>query len=228
MKLSRVRLRAGSALLSAALLAATAAHAHGLPQGTSATAGRAAPDAALRVRHVPAGEGEALWVVGDTYTFKATGAETGGRLFVWEAYVPPLAGPPPHVHTEQHEAYFLLDGELEVLDGETTIQARAGSFVYVPPGTVHAFRNSGNRPARMLVWMTPAGFEGFFREVGQSARAGARAPLLGPEELARTIEAAPRYGMELRIPDAAKAGAKPDQPVRSPSRERRRSHGAGS
>ena len=50
------------------------------------------------VRHVEPGLGEAWWVVGDTYTFKVTGDDTGGVLAFFEARVPPQGGPPPHIH----------------------------------------------------------------------------------------------------------------------------------
>ncbi len=179
-----------------------AAHAHASHPGPDHAAGTHEPTPP-RVLHVPAGAGEMIWVVGDTYTFKATGAETDGQLFVWEASVPPLGGPPPHIHHTQQEAYYLLEGELEIMDGERTFAASAGSFVYIPPGVVHSFRNTASTPARMLVWMTPAGFENFFREVGQRPRPGESAPLLGPEEMAKTIDAAPRYGMEVRLSGSA-------------------------
>lgn len=154
-----------------------------------------------RVRHVAPGEGRAVWVVGDTYTFKATAAETEGRLVVWEAVIPPGAGPPPHLHHTQDEAYYVLEGELEVLDGEKTFTARAGAFVFIPRGAVHCFRNVSATPSRMLLWMNPAGFEEFFFAVGQPARPGEQAPPLGPEEIARSIALAPQYGLELRLPE---------------------------
>jgi len=52
----------------------------------------------------------------------------------------------------------------------------------------------------MLVLVTPAGLENFFFEVGQAARDGEMAPALGPEEIEKTIQLAPKYGMELRLP----------------------------
>ena len=150
------------------------------------------------LRHVARGEGPAIWVAGDTYTFKATGADTGERLTVWEATVPPGAGPPPHLHLGQDEAYYLLEGELEVLDGERRFTARAGDFVFIPRGTVHRFRNVSQSASRMLLWMTPAGFEGFLFRVGQPARPGEQAPPLSAEEIARSVAIAHEYGMEIR------------------------------
>jgi quercetin dioxygenase-like cupin family protein len=152
------------------------------------------------VRHVPAGLGPSIWVVGDTYTFKSTGKETDGTLTVMEASVPPGAGPPPHIHHDADEAYYVLEGELEVLAGEHTFTARAGSYVYIPQGTLHRFQNVGTRASRMLVLLTPAGFENFLFEVGQPARPGESAPPFGPEELERTIAAAPKHHLELRLP----------------------------
>ena len=151
------------------------------------------------VRHVPDEAGESLWVVGDTYTFKATADDTGGSLAFFDATVPPGSGPPPHVHRDEDEFYYVLDGELEVLDRDRTFTARAGSFVFVPRGTRHSFRNRSAKPARLVVGITPAGFERFLFAVGQPAVPGGQAPPLGPEEMARTLELAPRFGLEIAV-----------------------------
>ena len=152
------------------------------------------------VKHVPAGEGRSIWIVGDTYTFKAVGEDTNGALMLFEASVPPQSGPPPHVHHWEDEAYYVLVGELEILDNDRTFTASAGSFVHIPRGTLHRFKNVGETTARMLVLFTPAGFENFFFEVGQPVQEGGTAPPLGPEEIERTLAAAPKYGMELPLP----------------------------
>lgn len=65
--------------------------------------------------HVPPGEGESLWVVDDTYTFKDVIENTGGALLLFEASSPPQGGPPPHVHHQEDEAYYVLEGAIEVL-----------------------------------------------------------------------------------------------------------------
>jgi quercetin dioxygenase-like cupin family protein len=153
------------------------------------------------VVHVPAGAGEQVWVVGDTYTLKATRENTGGALALIEASVPAGSGPPPHVHANEDEAYYVLEGELEVLDGDRTFVARPGSFVFIPRGALHRFRNVGFGHARMLVLFTPAGFDEFLAAVGQPARPGEPAPPLAEEEIALTQELAPRYGMDVRFPE---------------------------
>ena len=140
---------------------------------------------------------ERLWIAGDTMTLKATGADTGGRLLVLENLSTPGAGPPLHVHRREDESFYVLEGEFEIVSGDRTIAAAAGSFVHVPRGTPHRFSNVGEAPARILVWFSPAGLEGFFREAGVPAVDDGPAPPVGPEEIARTTVAASKYGLEL-------------------------------
>lgn len=153
-----------------------------------------------RVVHVSPGEGESLWVVGDTYTFKGVSKNTGGAFLLFEASIPPQAGPPPHIHHQEDEAYYVIEGDIEVLDQDRTFVAGAGSFVFLPRGTLHRFKNVGTQTARMLIMATPAGLEEFFEEVGQPAREGEIAPPLGPEEIKRILAAAPKYGLEIPPP----------------------------
>jgi quercetin dioxygenase-like cupin family protein len=159
--------------------------------------------AAVGVSHVPAGGGRSRWVVGDTYTFKATTESTGGAFALLEASIPPGSGPPPHLHTTEDEAFYLLAGELRIAAGPDTFVAGAGDFVFVPRGTVHAFTNPGVDAARALILLTPAGFERFFDEIGSPARPGEQAPPLTAEDLERIVEIAPRYGASIQVPTHA-------------------------
>ncbi|WP_017612054.1 quercetin 2,3-dioxygenase [Nocardiopsis salina] len=144
--------------------------------------------------HVPASEGETVWLAGDTYTIKARGAVTGAALSFIEATVPPGAGPRPHIHHREDEAYYILSGALEVLDGDRTFTAYPGDFVYIPSGTVHRFKNVGLHTARMIFLFTPAGFEEFFIEAGAPARAGEPAPeSRSQEEMDHVATIASRY-----------------------------------
>ena len=158
------------------------------------------------VQVVRAGEGPATWLVGDTYTAKATTESTGGAFALVEASVPPGGGPPPHLHTREDEAFYLLDGELRVTAaGESTL-LRAGDFVYLPRGIVHSFTNPSVTPARTLILITPGGFEKYFQEVGIPARAGATAPPFDPADFARLAEATQRYGGQVLAPTGAPVG----------------------
>lgn len=63
---------------------------------------------------VAAGEGERIWIVGDTMTFKATGESTGGSHVLLENVTAPGGGPPPHIHTREDEFWYVLDGTFEI------------------------------------------------------------------------------------------------------------------
>lgn len=169
------------------------------------TTGAAASAVARRVRLVRAGTGATLWVPEDTvsadavgstqatYTVKVSGEDTGGSLSVVEASIPPGSGPPPHVHPDADEAYFVQSGVLEVLDGEETLHVEAGDFVFIPKGTRHRFINRWTHPARLLFLFTPAGFERLFFEVGTPAVAGVPAPTVSPEDVVKAAAVAPKY-----------------------------------
>jgi quercetin dioxygenase-like cupin family protein len=62
---------------------------------------------------------------------------------------------PPHVHHGSDEAFYVLDGELEVLEGEERRILAAGELAYIPAGTVHTFANRGPGQTRVLAVMTP-------------------------------------------------------------------------
>ena len=64
-----------------------------------------------------------------------------------------------HVHTDEDDAFYILDGEMTFVLGAEEAVAPPGTFVLVPPGVAHAFRNDGTTPVRMLNIHAPAGFD---------------------------------------------------------------------
>ena len=65
---------------------------------------------------------------GDIYTFLATTEETDGAYFVLEGMVPPDAGPPPHIHHDQDESFYVVEGQLDIMVGGEVREAKAGRF----------------------------------------------------------------------------------------------------
>lgn len=65
----------------------------------------------------------------------------------------------PHVHAEEDDAFYVLDGVMTFTLGAETITATPGTFVLVPPGVEHGFANDGDVPVRMLNVHAPAGFD---------------------------------------------------------------------
>jgi len=144
------------------------------------------------IAHLRANEGKPLWVVDDLITLKARSADTDGTFALLEERTPPQGGPPPHIHHQEEEALYVLEGELESLVDERTIRASAGSFFYVPRGTLHTFKNVGTSPSRVLGVISPAGLEKFFEEVGEPATEGASAPE-GPPDVEKLIATARKW-----------------------------------
>jgi mannose-6-phosphate isomerase-like protein (cupin superfamily) len=80
--------------------------------------------------------------------FKALASNTSGRLSLMDRTLPPGGRmPPPHRHSGNEEAYFVLDGDITfVLDGRTTTHGPE-TFVLVPAGAAHTFGNTTDAPA---------------------------------------------------------------------------------
>ena len=64
-----------------------------------------------------------------------------------------------HVHNGEDDAFYILDGELTFLLSEGDVHVGPGTFVLVPPGVEHGFRNRGSERVRMLNIHAPAGFD---------------------------------------------------------------------
>lgn len=94
--------------------------------------------------------------------FKARGEQTGGSLTAFENVVAPGDGPPLHTHANEDESMYVIEGEVRFRLGDELQAAPAGSFVFIPRGTPHAWQNVGEGPARMLIHFTPSGMERFF------------------------------------------------------------------
>ena len=146
-------------------------------------------------------EGRTIAVVGDVYRFLATGENTNGKYAMFEAIVPPGGGPPPHVHSREEEGFYIIEGEITFFIGNQRLIASAGMFANMPVGTPHSFKNESGKPARMLISVAPAGLEQMFFEVGVPMPPGATtAAPPTKEEIERLLAAAPRYGIEIRLP----------------------------
>lgn len=76
---------------------------------------------------------------------------------MFESDLPPGGGFVfPHWHEDFEEVFYVLDGQIDYLAGQGWTTAQAGSVVFVPPGVIHAFRNTSTRTARHLVAVAPA------------------------------------------------------------------------
>ncbi|MEQ1860842.1 MAG: cupin domain-containing protein [Chthoniobacteraceae bacterium] len=155
--------------------------------------------------HRTPGTGKTYSAVGDKYVFLATGAQTAGAYCLAEATVPPGGGPPPHYHTREEESFYVLEGEITFTVDGKTLAGTPGTFVQIPRGTPHAFKNNSAAPARMLIQCAPAGFEKFmaaFATELPSPDAAALPP--SHEEIEKLLRLAPDFGLVMLPPPAAK------------------------
>lgn len=158
------------------------------------------PATAQLIHHTP-GLGKAYSAVGDKYVMLATGGQTGGAYCLAEATVPPGGGPPPHYHTREEETFYVLEGEITFTVDDRTVIGTPGTFVQIPRGTPHAFKNRSAAPARMLIQCVPAGFEDFMAEFATELPSPAAPPLPpSPEEIGKLMSVAPQYGIVLLPP----------------------------
>jgi quercetin dioxygenase-like cupin family protein len=146
-------------------------------------------------------EGESFWVLGDLYTFKLTSAETSGTLAVIETLTFPQNGPPIHTHTNEDETFYILDGRFSFTIGDRTFEAGPGTFVRAPREIPHGYKNISALPARKLLMISPAGFENFFREIGEPAKDISAPPPHRPGTIARTMQVALKYGLRIQVPE---------------------------
>jgi quercetin dioxygenase-like cupin family protein len=152
------------------------------------------------VHHRP-GSGKTYSAVGDKYVLLATGEQTGGSYCLAEAIVPPGGGPPPHYHTREEEAFYVLEGQITfTVDGEIVVGS-PGTFVQIPRGTPHAFKNESVGPARMLIQCSPPGFDKFIAEIGTELPGAEASPLPPtPAEIEKLLQIAPNYGIVMLPP----------------------------
>lgn len=142
-------------------------------------------------------QGRRVWVTDELMTLVATGEDTGEAYALTDSEVAPGGGPPPHVHHREDEGFWILEGELEVHVGGERHRAAAGSYIHLPRGVLHSYRCVGDRPARFLTLLVPAGLERFFEEVGIPWTDTDAPPELTDDELERLVITAARYGVEI-------------------------------
>ena len=111
---------------------------------------------------VASGEGLAdVWWKSGRITVKTAGAETENAFSQIETDDPRGSGPPLHLHHNEDETFYVLEGEVTIVVGDQRIDLNAGDYVFAPREIAHAYVVRSER-ARMLVTASPAGVEQFF------------------------------------------------------------------
>jgi quercetin dioxygenase-like cupin family protein len=146
-----------------------------------------------------ADEGQAFWFLNTLTINKVRSDDSRGQLSIVDHRVPAGFAPPPHIHQASDEALLVLDGELEGFCGDQAWRARPGSLVYLPHGIPHGFTVSAAGPGRIIVVVSPGGFDQFVAAAGQPAR-DLRLPEPVAPDPARITQLAAAHGIQILPP----------------------------
>lgn len=137
----------------------------------------------LQPRLLKPGAGPMLSFLGVDLSFKVESADTAGAWALLEYIAPPqFAGPPLHWHKVTNEAFYVLEGIVTFRMGEEVFKGEPGAMVYIPTGVLHTFSNQEEVPARFLTFLSPGGFEEYFKELAALAQSE---PSWPPRELSK-------------------------------------------
>ena len=143
---------------------------------------------------VRAGEGPAVrWGPDGVMRIVAGADSTDGSFSLVEATEQPGSAAPLHVHHGEAEAFYILEGTIELTCGNNTLTAAAGDFVYTPKDVPHKYAVTGDQPARVLLLFSRPGFEAFFAEAGAPLDQPPAGPP-NPEQFQRLVR---KYDLEL-------------------------------
>jgi quercetin dioxygenase-like cupin family protein len=129
-------------------------------------------------------------VFGDRVDVFVDSATSNGLSSTLVQEVLPGGGPPPHSHTNEDETFVALDGEFELLLNGKWFPLVPGEAAYAQRGSIHTFRNAGKTPGRLLIVVTPGGFENYLQEIG---------PLSPATDIGKIIELSDRYGIKFYL-----------------------------
>jgi quercetin dioxygenase-like cupin family protein len=133
-----------------------------------------------------------FYFLGTPTSLRATAATTNGAFGLVEGQLPPGFESPYHVHTNEDEAFYVVEGEMAfIVDGKWTV-AGPGTYAFGPRNLPHGFKVVGETPARLLLLCSPGGFEGFVNELRQ--------PEPAPPDMGVLVATAARYGIEILGP----------------------------
>ena len=124
------------------------------------------------------GEGKEVTLAGKPLVFLVTGKDTKHTtMFEWT--LPPGFSTGLHVHRVMEETFYVLEGECRWQIGDQPVHAKPGCYVFIPPGVPHNIGNASDKPAKMIMTVSPPGHENYFEElvklVAQSSPPDAKA-----------------------------------------------------
>lgn len=142
-----------------------------------------------------AADGPHTWFLDTRMTVRADAVATGGAFTFLEWAAPTGFGPPLHIHHAEDEAFYLIEGAMDVRCGDDEWSLGPGGFVLLPRGVPHAFLITDG-PVLAVQVTAPSGFEDYVAEIGRPAT-GRDLPEPSVPDVARVTEASNRRGYQI-------------------------------
>lgn len=131
-------------------------------------------------------ENKGVMLAGHPMAFLVTGEDTQHTsMFDWT--IPAGFATGLHVHRVQEETFYMLEGACEWRVGDQVVLATPGTYLFIPPGIPHNITNVSEKPARVLMTVSPPGHEHYFEELAKLAARG------GPPDATAIGELRARY-----------------------------------
>jgi mannose-6-phosphate isomerase-like protein (cupin superfamily) len=143
-------------------------------------------------------KGTSVWYMGSLLTFLAESKDSGSNFSFFEVKMRPGNEPPPHVHENEDELYYILEGEIDTYVGSSAFHLTPGTCMFLPRRQPHTFRILSPE-LRMLFLTQPGGLEGYFRAMSTSAADELTFPPRGITYSNADIEYAIRTGADYGI-----------------------------
>ena len=152
-------------------------------------------------------EARNIWFLGCLATVHLSGEDTNGRFSLVEMLTPHGEQPPLHVHRDDDEGFYVIEGRVTLWYGDRRLELTGGDFALAPHGIPHTYRVESEQGARMLVTSSTAEFDRFVAEVGEPA-AELRLPDPAAPDIERLVAIAAEHGIEIlgppgTLPDGA-------------------------
>ncbi|AXC10087.1 putative conserved protein, contains double-stranded beta-helix domain [Acidisarcina polymorpha] len=126
-----------------------------------------------------------------------SGKDTSGTFSLFENRSGGQSKTPIHVHANDDETLFIMEGEMKALIAGEEQTIKAGESVFLPRGIPHQLMNTSGLPAHYMLLCTPSGFEGFLAEGGRLRVENEEVGPPWPEDIDRLKAAAPKFGITL-------------------------------
>lgn len=140
------------------------------------------------------------------------GSDTGSLFSLFENRAPVSSRTPIHVHANDDETFYMLEGEMTAIVNGDKVVLRSGESILLRRNIPHQLLNESTATARYLLLCTPSGFEGFLAEGGVLLQPGSLPRPTSSEDIKRMRNAAPQFGITLLRDWPAKQATSPSDP----------------